>query len=155
MRLYYDSSGQVLYTIIGDNVGPETSHIVLPDQDLGDLTGWVVQEGELVRSPNWATDQLSKARAAASLSKADLLIRLATFGILTPAEAQQAASGVIPPSMETMMETLPPEAQMAARIKWAADNEISRNHQVIVMAAYALGLSDELVDQIFEVSISS
>lgn len=153
MRVYYDSTdGRILYTLSGI-ADPPGDWLEVPDQDLGDLSGWVVQEGELVRSPNWGSDQLSKARATASLSKADLLIRLATYGILSPMDAQQAASGGIPPSMEVMLESLPPEAQMAARIKWAADNEISRNHPVIVMAAYAMGLSDELVDEIFEIEV--
>lgn len=57
MRIYYDSSGQVLYTIMGDNVGPESPYIVLPDQDLGDLSDWQVVEGELVRAVPLATAQ--------------------------------------------------------------------------------------------------
>lgn len=155
MRVYYDpADGRVLFTLTGAATPPGT-WIEVEEQDLGDLTDWLVIEGELVRPEGWEMSKLLEARAAASLSKADLLIQLATYGILTPEEAQQAASGAIPASMEMMLESLPPEAQMAARIKWAADNEISRNHPVIVMAAYALGLSDVLVDQIFGVGALS
>lgn len=57
MRIYYDNSGQVLYTIMGDDVGPESPHIVLPDQDLGELADWRVIDGQLVRAVPLATAQ--------------------------------------------------------------------------------------------------
>ena len=95
---------------------------------------------------------LQRRRASTYLDKSDLLIRLAQFGILTPAEAEGAALGNIPTSMAAMLAGLPADAQMAARIKWAADIQIGRTHPVIAAAAYALDLSDPLVDQIFGMS---
>lgn len=50
MRLYYDNSGQIAFTVMGDDVGPESSYIVLPNQDLGDLNDWRVIDGQLVRA---------------------------------------------------------------------------------------------------------
>ena len=60
--------------------------------------------------------------------------------------------GNIPTSMAAMLAGLPADAQMAARINWAADIQIGRSHPVIAAAAYALDLSDPLVDQIFGMS---
>lgn len=103
------------------------------------------------RSAAETADDLNRARARTQLDKSELLIRLVVAGILTPEEAEEAAGGVIPASMVPMMESLPPDAQMAARIKWKSDSMISRNHPVIVAAAYAMGISDEQLDQIFGV----
>ncbi|MBB1493130.1 hypothetical protein H5395_16785 [Paracoccus sp. MC1854] len=97
-------------------------------------------------------EELHRVRAATQLDKSDLLIRLAVAGILSPEEAEEAAGGTIPASMQPMLQMLPPEAQMAARIKWRSDNLISRNHPVIVAAAYALGVTDQQLDTIFGVS---
>ena len=96
-------------------------------------------------------DWLQTRRAVAYLAKSDLLIALASHEVIGWDEAALASAGQIPPSLVPMMEALPPEAQAAATIKWNADGEISRMHPVILAAAYALGLSDELVDQIFGV----
>lgn len=156
MRVYADDNGQVLFTYLGpDELAPEGAYITEPDQDIGDLTGWRVEGGVRIRPPGWAAAQLAAARAHASLAKSDLLIRLATFEILSDTDAETAATGAIPAALAALLDALPPEARTAARIKWAADTEISRNHPVIVSAAYALGLPDELVDEIFEVEVPS
>ena len=101
---------------------------------------------------------LYAARSAASMDKSELLIAMATLGILTPQDAEIAAGGAIPPTIQGVLDTLPPEvfpdeARMVARIKWASDNVISRVNPVIVLAATALGVTDEQMDQIFGVVV--
>ena len=113
---------------------------------------WAIWDGSEWIDPRTAADiaaALRARRAATWLDKSDLLIRLASFGILTPEEAEAAAGGAIPDSMAVMLATLPVDAQMAARVKWRADVQIGRNHPVIQSAAYALGLADTEVDEIF------
>lgn len=153
MRIYHDSNGRILYTLISasGSTFPDGDFIEVEAADLGDLTGWRVVDGALVEAPGHAQAQLLRARAETCLDKGELLIRLVGAGILPPAEAEDAAMGIIPPSMEAMMTSLPPEVQTAARIKWRTDAEIGRTHPVIVSAAYAMGLSDEDVDAIFGV----
>lgn len=104
------------------------------------------------RTPVELAAALNAKRATAWLDKSDLLIRLIAAGIMSPEDAEEAAGGAIPASMAPLMEMLPPGAQMAARIKWRSDTQISRTHPVIVLAAHALGISDEQLDQIFGVA---
>ena len=113
---------------------------------------WDGQEWLDPRSSSEIADELNQVRANTHLDKSDLLIRLALAEIISEEEADEAAGGVIPASMQPMLQTLPPEAQMAARIKWKADTVISRNHPVIVAAAYAMGITDEQLDEIFDVA---
>lgn len=140
----YDPAGY--YLIEGE---PEP--VPIPPRPEGD--GWQFDHdtGEWIdpRTPADLADELQAKRDATHMPKSDLLIALASFEIISWEEADLAAEGQIPASLVPMMESLPIEAQHAARIKWKADAEISRTHQVILSAAYALGLPDELVDQIF------
>lgn len=92
---------------------------------------------------------LEQMRVRAWLDKSDLLIKLAMLQLLTPEEAEQAAEGVIPASIAGVMGSLSPEEQLAARIKWRTDSVISRNHPVIVAAAYGMDLTPEQVDELF------
>ncbi len=96
---------------------------------------------------------LFAAREAATLDKSELLMRLAMpgVGILSPEEAIEAAQGRIPASFQPAIASLPAEAQMLARIKWAGDQIISRTNPLLILAAYAKGISDEQMDQIFGV----
>lgn len=103
------------------------------------------------RTPADLAAALQARRAGISLDKANLLIRLVEAHLLPAADAAEAARGIIPPSMAAMIETLPPAARTAAEIKWAADTSINRLHPVILAAAYAMGLTDAQVDQIFGV----
>lgn len=105
-----------------------------------------------------ARAQLYAMRERTSLDKSTLLIRMAMAGMLPADEAEIAAGGVIPPTIQAALDALPPEvfppeAQMIARIKWRSDNVISRVNPVIVLAAAALGVTDEQMDAIFDVQV--
>ena len=111
--------------------------------------------------PRTAADMLAAlyaAREATTLDKSTLLIRMAMAGMLPAEDAEIAAGGVIPPTIQAALDALPPEvfppeAQMIARIKWRSDNVISRVNPVIVLAAAALGVTDEQMDAIFDVQV--
>lgn len=64
MRVYYDAEGHVLYTLSGVAT-PAGSFIEIEDADLGDLTGWRVVDGALVRPEGWADTELANSRLAA------------------------------------------------------------------------------------------
>ena len=95
--------------------------------------------------------ELQNRRNLTEIDKSTLLGALATLGVFTWEEADAASNGVIPAHMEEMMAELPPDVQAMARIKWRSDAVISRMNPVIVLAAYALGITDEQLDAIFGV----
>lgn len=141
-RWYFDSTGQALP--LPPRPGP-----------------WAAWNGSEWVDPRTSADvqaALYAARAATSLDKSTLLIRMAMAGMLPPEDAEIAAGGVIPPTIQAALDALPPEvfppeAQMIARIKWRSDNVISRANPVIVLAAAALGVTDEQMDAIFDVQV--
>ena len=119
---------------------------------------FAAQEWVDPRTPADMQASLYAAREATTLDKSTLLIRMAMAGMLPAEDAEIAAGGVIPPTIQAALDALPPEvfppeAQMIARIKWRSDNVISRVNPVIVLAAAALGVTDEQMDVIFDVQV--
>lgn len=99
--------------------------------------------------------ELYAARAATAKDKTDLLLALSSpdIGILSVEEAIIAVQGQIPPSFEGAFASLPPAAQGIARIKWAGDMVINRTNPLILLAAHAAGISDEVLDVVFGVAV--
>ena len=64
MRVYHDAEGSILYTMAG-GASPPGTYIEIEPVDLGDLTGWRVVDGELVRPEGWADVALTNARLEA------------------------------------------------------------------------------------------
>ena len=117
----------------------------------GPWAEWNGQEWIDPRTPADFAAALQSARHSAQRDKSELLMDLAMMGVLTVPEAVQAARGDIPESFEAALSSLPEEAQGIARIKWAGDQVISRMNPLILMAAYAKGITDEQLDQAFGV----
>lgn len=63
-RVYHDAEGSILYTMAG-NVFPSGTFIEVETADLGDLNGWIIVDGELVRPEGWADTELVNRRLAA------------------------------------------------------------------------------------------
>jgi hypothetical protein len=117
---------------------------------------WAKWDGSAWVDPRTSGDRqaaLYAARAVAKADKADLLMALHAIGVLTLEEAVQAAQGQVPASFEAALAALPEAAQGSGRIKWAGDTQISRMHPLIVLAAYARGISDDQIDAVFGVQI--
>lgn len=113
---------------------------------------WSASEWTDPRTPADLAAELEARRDAAWLDKSSLLLRLMDAKILSEADADAASGGEIPALLAPHVDGLPSGARTAARVKWKADAVISRKHPVIVSAAYALGVSDETLDQIFGVT---
>lgn len=64
MKVYHDAEGHVLYTLTGSATTPG-NFIEINDADLGELTGWRVVDGALVRPEGWADTELTNARMEA------------------------------------------------------------------------------------------
>lgn len=113
------------------------------------------QGGEWIdpRTPADMQATLYAARDAASMDKTDLLTAMLLSGKLTLEDFEIAGEGRIPSAIEPSLSQLPVEAQAIARVKWRNDVTISRTNPVIVLAAMALGITDQQMDAIFGVQI--
>lgn len=111
---------------------------------------WDGQEWIDARTPDDVLNELYARRNAAYLDKSDLIGRLIMGKILTPDQAVEARNDV-PAFMMPMLEQLPEDARAMARVKWTVDTVISRMNPVIVAAGYALNLTDEQIDAIFDI----
>lgn len=117
---------------------------------------WAVWDGSDWTDPRTPADMQAKlydARNATVLDKSDLLTRMFLAGIFDAENVLIASQGEIPPTLEPALQSMPAEAQVIARIKWRSDTVISRVNPVIVLAAAAIGVTDEQMDAIFGVQI--
>ncbi|TJZ86165.1 hypothetical protein [Paracoccus hibiscisoli] len=105
------------------------------------------------RTPSDMQAALYAARDATFLDKSDLLTRMFLAGLFDAENVLIASQGEIPPTLEPALQSMPAEAQVIARIKWRSDTVISRVNPVIVLAAAALGVTDEQMDAIFGVTV--
>jgi len=92
---------------------------------------------------------LAIARKSATLTLREFCIALTRDGILTPAEAIDAARGLWPTPMATFLDYLTPEQATEVQIEWAAAGSIERMHPFVLTLASWLDLSDEQVDTLF------
>lgn len=66
MRVYYDADGRIRFTMIGGvGIAPPGQYLEIEETELGDLTGWRVMDGALVRPDGWADVALTNARLEA------------------------------------------------------------------------------------------
>ena len=117
---------------------------------------WAEWDGSAWIDPRTPADlaaELSRRRSSAVMDKGELVQVLDELRILSPDEVDEVTRGDIPPRIEALMEGLPADARRAAITKWRLDTVIRRTHPVIVSAAYALGISDEALDEIFGVTL--
>lgn len=117
----------------------------------GDWAAWNGTNWYDPRSIAEMASELDARRDAARMDKADLLLALAQAGLLTPTDAVAAARGEIPPSFQPVVAAWPAAEQLAARIKWAADGQISRNNPLILAVASFLEIDPLTLDTIFDV----
>lgn len=83
------------------------------------------------------------------LSFAQLLIGLVTEGWITEFEGEQWLTGVLPPQVTALIETLPTEQQFAAKARAARPSEILRNDPMVVSMGAAQGKTPEELDTFF------
>jgi len=105
----------------------------------------------------WVADP-AVARSRAVLSRAQFIQAVYAAGILTKAQAIDAAAGGIPAFFITALDGLVAAQAMTqaeadqAEILWAGLTQVERNHPLIPIAQGALGLSDAQVDALFGIA---
>lgn len=173
----YRPDGEILYVAMATDL--ETLALNVPD-DLRVISGsfdgraGYIDGGALVAFPprpegtQWRFDYAARAwtdprtpadraadlaarRARASLSRIDFLLAAVTAGIITQADAIAASRGEIPPGMADLIATMTPDAQFEAQVRWGAATDIARLDPFITGWAQTLGVTDEQLDQLFEV----
>lgn len=93
--------------------------------------------------------ELAARRAAASMTRANLVLAAITAGIIPVADAGPAARGEITPSIQALIDQLPPEQQLEAVVRWAASTVIDRTNPILTALAASMGLTDVQLDQLF------
>lgn len=101
------------------------------------------------RTPADLEAELQARRSVAWLTKSDFLLACMGVGLLTPAEAAQAAQGIVPEPFQTAVDALDPMMQAYLAVIWPTATRIERMDPFIQTIAAVRGLSDELVDQLF------
>lgn len=145
MRVYHDSDGRILFTASGLVSSCDCSFIEIEADDINPLE-WRVADGQLVGIPGAA---LQAAREAASLTKPEFIVGCMSVGLLTPAEAEEAAQGGVPAPFQQAVDALPPYEQTLIRVIWPTATQIDRLDPLILALADGLGVSEHTLDALF------
>lgn len=113
-------------------------------------TGWTVIESEPVPEP--PRRSIEQARDETSLVKTNLLANIMLAKLITPEQMIEASNG-IPAFMMQLLNTFPPEARAIAIVRWSSATLINRRDPIIILAGYSMGLTDEQLDDFFEVKV--
>lgn len=85
-----------------------------------------------------------------SISDRQFFQQIATMGLITEAEAEDAvASGVIPASLAALVEFLPAQARHGARMLLKGATVFERNHEMTDTIAWLYGFDSAATDQLF------
>lgn len=103
------------------------------------------------RTPADLEAELQAKRDATWLTKPDFLLACMGAGLLTPAEAAQAAQGIVPEPFQSAVDALDPMTKDYLAVLWPTATRIERTDPFIETIAAMRGLSDALVDQLFGV----
>lgn len=99
----------------------------------------------------WQED-LAARRSAASMPRLNFVLSCLNFGILDQPEALIAVEGGFPQAFQAILDTMPPEEQFEAQLRWKGATEIDRTNSLIVNMAAAIHLDEWTLDQVFGVT---
>ena len=96
-------------------------------------------------------EKLADARQAARITRGKFCMACVGAGLLTEAEAIEAAKGDWPESFSNALPDGVPE--YAAKIEWASVTHVRRMNKILLGVAAAAGVTDAQLDQMFGVSV--
>jgi hypothetical protein len=89
----------------------------------------------------------------AAVSRRQFLLALLKGGFITPDEAvSAAATGAVPAILGNVIRTLSADAQVDAKVTWAAMSDVERNHPLVSAAITASGVTPDQVDNLFRLA---
>jgi len=121
----------------------------LGDPTQGENGQWVREWTVRPKTQAELDDERAAWRKTAFLYRRDFCIALKRAGVLSAAQAIQAAKGDWPQAFTSALAQLPQDAQEEAEIEWAAVQEIRRNHPMIALLGSAANMTDEQIDALF------
>lgn len=114
-----------------------------------DYAAWNLELEEWV-DPRTEEERAMAMREGVSLSRVELAKRLRQFEILTAEDAKRVARGEWPEALLLpMLNLMPQEVIDDAEIELAGATEFERLHPTILLFQQAMGISDEIADEVF------
>lgn len=116
---------------------------------------WAVWDGQSWTDPRTPDDlaaEMEARREAASMARPDLVIAAVTAGIIPASDAAPAARGEITPTIQVLIDRLPPEVRVEATVRWAGSTRINRTNQILTAIAAEMGVTDQQLDELFGVT---
>ena len=101
------------------------------------------------RSATYQAAQLAAARAAMSLSFAQLMIGLVTEGWITEADGDAWVAGTLPAQVTNLIATLPTAQQFAAKVRAISPSVVLRTDSLVVALGQSAGKTDADLDAFF------
>lgn len=112
----------------------------------GAVSAGVIDWDQLVTPETAEAEARATWRAERVVSKLDLVLALASAGLISQQSAIAAAGGAIPAEFEPLIAAMPIQPQTELRIRWAGTQSIPRLSPFILLVQGAIGLSDEDLD---------
>ena len=144
MTAKYTSGGAILATIDG-------VEMTIPNDPANRHYAALIEAG--VDIADAAEPSIDDIRAGASIDRAAFCNGLADAGVITDAEAIDAARGEWPASFAGFLDYLTDKQRRDAQITWASCVTIQRNHEFVVSLAWWTAMTDEQVDALFGIKI--
>jgi hypothetical protein len=146
-RFHLVKDGVVTNTVVWDSPPPPSAY---PEFDVvqgesGGI-GWL-WDGVALQPPPPAPPPVP---VPASITRLQLILGMTFAGLITAEEGENAANGTaIPAVVKAVFDSLPVEAGVEARIRWAAMKEAERGNPLVAAVASAAGKSAAEMDQYF------
>ena len=131
---------------------PPDGPVALPGQASvppAPATTGAIDWGAVVTSEASAAAALTAWRAGCEISKLDLVLAMASAGLISPASAIAAAGGAIPAEFAPVVAAMLEPDQTEARIRWAGAATVPRLSPLILAVQAATGMPDETADLLF------
>lgn len=110
---------------------------------------WVRKWTVADKSAEELTAELSRWRSGATLSRREFCIAAYRAGLLSEADAIEAAKGEWPASFDAALVGLPANVVTEAKIEWAAVSEIRRSAPLLETVRQSAGVTEDVLDTMF------
>ena len=112
-------------------------------------TGAVTFDAADIAPSMSASELLAQWRDRVSLSRLEFLRACIVAGILSHADAVEAAKGEVPTSMNAALSALPQAEQDDARMVWASAVTVRRNSPILALFQTHVNITDAQLDALF------
>lgn len=140
---FLDANGQYYETIT--EIDTPESHIAVPQRP----QPWSEWDGSAWVTGDEPQVPIEDRRATATLDRAAFLLGCVTAGIITEAEAEEAADGSWPSSFNTFLGGMTAVQRIEAKAVWASRADVRRNSDLLALVAENKNVTAEQLDALF------